>query len=94
MAPLWKHFWDLDRPLAPTAEDCLAVAREAGIAASIDTWVDESFSARARLSDAEQARHMRIRLCLPEDREPEVAAFMAAAPEPGPRRTATIWWDV
>ena len=45
------------------------------------------------LTPEEHARFTRIRLCLPESREPEVAAALAAAPDPGPRRTATVWWD-
>ena len=93
MAPFWKHFWDLDRPAGPTAEDCLAVAREAGIDARLELWTDEAFSARSALSAEQQARFLRIRLCLPEDREHEVAEAMAAAGPAGPRRTATIWWD-
>lgn len=94
MAPLWREFWGLERPSGPTSEDCLAVVREAGADAVLETWVDEAFSARARLTPEQQAHFMRIRLCLPETREPEVAAFLAAADEPPARRTATIWWDV
>jgi SAM-dependent methyltransferase len=94
MAPSWKRFWDLDRPTSPTSADCLEVAREAGLPAVLQSWVDEGFSARARLPVTEQARFMRIRLCLPLDREPDIAAFLAASPPPPPRRTSTIWWDV
>lgn len=94
MAPLWREFWGLERPSGPTSADCLAVAREAGIEATLETWVDDEFSARARLTPEQQARFMRIRLCLPESREAEVAAFLASAPPPPPRETATLWWDV
>jgi hypothetical protein len=68
--------------------------REAGIDASMRTWVDDTSSARARLTPEQQAHFMRIRLCLPEDREPDVAAFLERAGEPPARETATIWWDV
>lgn len=94
LAPYWRQFWDLDRPTGPTAHDCLAVLHEAGITASVHEWVDDVWSARARLSLEEQARYLRIRLCLPESRQADVVAAMAAQPEAGPRRTATIWWDV
>lgn len=94
MAPLWRAFWDLERPTGPTAEDCLTVLREAGIDASMQTWVDDTFSARARLSPEQQAHFMRIRLCLPADRESDVAAFLERAGEPPARESATIWWDV
>jgi hypothetical protein len=93
MAPYWRMFWGLERPTGPTAEDCLAVAREAGIDAQLEVWTDETYSARASLTPAQQARFLRIRLCLPEDREPEVAAALAEAGTPAPRRTATLWWD-
>lgn len=94
MAPLWREFWGLERPTGPTADDCLAVVREAGVEATMETWDDTAFSARAKLTPEQQAHFLRIRLCLPEDREPDVAAFLAREPDPRPRRTATIWWDV
>jgi SAM-dependent methyltransferase len=94
MGPLWKEFWGLDRPTGPTAADAHAVIREAGIDAQIEVWTDDEFSARALLTIEEQAHYARIRLCLPAEREPDVAAFLASAPPAPPRRTATIWWDV
>jgi SAM-dependent methyltransferase len=93
MAPLWREFWGLERPAGPTSDDCLAVIREAGIDATLESWTDDTFSARAKLTAEQQAHYTRIRLCLPADREPDVAAFLARADEPAPRRTATIWWD-
>ena len=94
MSPLWREFWGLERPSGPTADDCLAVVREAGIDATMETWVDDAFSARAKLTPTQQAHFMRIRLCLPADREPDVAGFLAQVDEPAARRTATIWWEV
>ena len=94
MAPYWRQFWDLDRPDGPTAQDCLDVAREAGIDATMETWVDEVWSARGRLPLEKQAHYLRIRLCLPESREADVTAALVAAGDPPQRRTATIWWDV
>ena len=93
MAPLWKEFWALERPDGPSANDAHEVIRSTGIDANIDIWLDEEFSARALLTAQEQARYMRIRLCLDPEREADVAAFLAAAPSPAPRHTATIWWD-
>jgi SAM-dependent methyltransferase len=94
MAPYWRRFWDLERPSGPTADDCLAVALDAGLPAQLEVWTDETYSARATLTHEQQARFLRIRLCLPEDREPEVAAALTAAGPPAPRTTATLWWDV
>jgi SAM-dependent methyltransferase len=94
MAPLWREFWGLERPSGPTADDCLAVVREAGIEPTQEVWVDDAFSARTKLTPEQQAHYLRIRLCLPEDREADVAAFLARATDPPARRTATLWWDV
>ncbi|MEI8056446.1 MAG: class I SAM-dependent methyltransferase [Actinomycetes bacterium] len=93
MSPFWDEFWGLTRPTSPTADDCLAVAREAGFDAHIQIWEDQELSMRAQLPVEQQARFLRIRLCLPEDREPELVAAVLAAGEPPIRYTATLWWD-
>jgi hypothetical protein len=94
MAPLWRHFWGLERPDGPTATDALAVIREIGFDAHLQEW-DEDPTVRAvpGLPMAQQVEFMRIRLCLTADRDGELADVMAAVP-PTPRRLATIWWDV
>jgi SAM-dependent methyltransferase len=94
MNGLWEHFWGLQRPSRPTAEDCLAVAREAGIDAQLDVWDDEPFEARSPLTFEQRMHHLRVRLCLPAEREPEVADVVRAQGVPARRRTATLWWDV
>jgi SAM-dependent methyltransferase len=94
MAPLWRQFWGLERPVRPTAQDALAVALEAGIDARIETWIDPPFASRTSITPEQNAHYMRVRLCLPESREPDVAAALAAAGPDGPRESATIWWDV
>jgi hypothetical protein len=70
------------------------VAREAGIDARLDVWDDEPFEARSPLTFEQRMHHLRVRLCLPAEREPEVAAFVRAQGVPARRRTATLWWDV
>jgi SAM-dependent methyltransferase len=91
MAPLWRHFWGLERPDAPTPVDLVAVLAEMGIAATREWW-----SAPQRPSgDLDQAAHFaRIRLCLPAEREGEVRDFLAAHPGPDRRDLSTVWWDV
>jgi hypothetical protein len=93
LGPYWRAFWDLDRPAGPTAQDCLEVAREAGLPAHLDVWDDIAFETRTTLTPEQHAQVLRVRLCLPEEREPEVADMLAAQP-PRQRRTATLWWDV
>jgi len=94
MAPLWREFWGLERPTQPTAHDALTVARDSGIDAQMDVWVDQPFAARTSITPEQQAHFMRVRLCLPSDREGDVAAALASHGPDGPRETATIWWDV
>ena len=93
MAPLWRHFWDLERPEGPTATDALAVIRDLGHDAQLEQW-DEDRGARqmSTVPQPRQVEFMRIRLCLTPDRDPEIAAAMAGLPNT-PRRLATIWWD-
>lgn len=91
LAPAWREFWDLDRPHGPTAQDALAVAREIGLDAHL-----ERFTARydgPELPFDEQVRHLRIRLCLPADRDADVAAYLAAHPPKSERELAVLWWD-
>jgi SAM-dependent methyltransferase len=93
IAPLWRHFWDLDRPDGPTSSDALAVVRGNGFDAQIEEWGDAAAGhALPRPPTAQQVEFMRIRLCLTPDRDAELAEVMAATPAPT-RRLATIWWD-
>jgi SAM-dependent methyltransferase len=94
MNPLWKQFWDLDRPTRPTAEDVATIARALGFDAHLDLWQDETWGRRVTLPDDERVRFARIRLCLTEDRDAEVAAALIAQSDARPRDVATIWWDV
>lgn len=94
MNPLWKRFWDLDRPTGPTAHDLVAIAGDLGFDARIEVWEDPSWGARVTLPDDERVRYARIRLCLSSDRDAEVAAALIAEADAAPREVATIWWDV
>jgi SAM-dependent methyltransferase len=94
MNPLWKRFWDLDRPTRPTADDLGAIARALGFDAHVDHWQDEIWGQRVALPDHERVRFARIRLCLTQDRDAEVAAAMIEQYDTAPRDVATIWWDV
>jgi SAM-dependent methyltransferase len=93
MNPLWKKFWDLDRPTKPTAHDLHAIATSLGFAANITVWQDETWGKRVALPDEERVRFARIRLCLTEDRDAEVAAALIEQADDRPREVATIWWD-
>ena len=92
--PLWKQFWDLERPTRPTSDDLLAIARALAFDAQMQVWHDDAWGRRVELPDADRVRFARIRLCLTEDRDAEVAAALIAQKDAQPREVATIWWDV
>ncbi len=90
LTPLWRRFWNLERPEAPTHLDALEAVRETGVDAHLEEFVEPL---RAGEISDEQVANTRIRLCLTPDRDPEVRAAIAENPVTE-RRLATIWWDV
>jgi SAM-dependent methyltransferase len=86
----WRHFWGVERPQVPTPADLLAVLDEVGLDARSETFEAPS----GRTIDPEQAaRFVRVRLCLPPERDGEVRAYLDAHPAPTTRSLATVWWD-
>ena len=87
--PLWRHFWDLNRPDGPSGDVAAAALREAGI----DVNVEESLAtARGdRVPSVEAALWCR-QLCLPTERESEVAELIEDIVFPLNR--LALWWDV
>lgn len=94
MNPLWKRFWDLDRPTRPTADQLVDIARTLGLEARMEVWEDVTWGRRVAMSDEERVRFARIRLCLTEERDAEIAAALIEQADQVPREVATIWWDV
>lgn len=99
--PLWRTMHGLDRPEGPTADDALAVLREAGIRAMHERWPRPPRHEYPSFDALIQAT--RRRLCLPPEREAELArALIDLGVDPDhPRDLAaageelvTIWWDV
>lgn len=88
-APLWRRFWDLERPDGPTADDLLAVLAELGITP------DVARGSRPGHRDRRDPTHVamvRRQLCLPAGRDPEVADALAALPDE-PVGVVAVWWD-
>lgn len=83
---LWRHFWDLDRPTGPTADDAVAVLREIGI----NPEVEGSPRMPRPVARHAQVAAVRRYLCLTEDRDPEIDALLGDGPGPG--ELVTIWW--
>ncbi len=87
-APLWRHFWGLDRPSGPDALLAAEALREAGVPVVIErtaaTGRDDEREARF------EAAFWCRQLCLPPEREDEVAALLRDLPFPSSR--VTLWW--
>jgi hypothetical protein len=92
LSPLWEHFWHLPRPTRPTAEDAAAVIREVvGLQPEIRRWR----RAEGPMADnraPSTVGWIRRRLCLPEESDAEVAAWLAGLPELGPPDVVTLSW--
>ena len=104
MSDLWMHFHGLDRPSGPIADDALAVLADIGIQAEREDRPVSAAENGAWFARREDAIHLvRKRLCLPAERDAEIAELLGAARlreiggfwDVGPdRRTVvTIWWD-
>lgn len=88
--PLWKHFWDLDRPEGPTAEDAVAVLAEVGIEVDVDREVRPF---RIGRDHAHRVPFLTRRLCLPPERQAEVEEALETYPEPAEREVVTLSWN-
>ena len=90
LGPLWRHFHAQDRPEGPTSALFADVLAELGIAASSATWARPDLWRDADPADV--LAFTRRRLCLPAEREPEVAAAMRLFTDDRPRTASTFWW--
>jgi hypothetical protein len=97
--PLWKQLHDLDRPTRPTAEDAVAVLAEAGIEAHEQRWRRGPRPPYPSFNDL--VATTRRRLCLPPERDADLAgALQAAGVDPANPRdlssdeVVTLWWDI
>lgn len=71
----WRRFWNVERPDGPTSDDLAAVLREMGIDA--ERWeMPRPPLARNASDPASRVPSTLRRLCLPDDRAGEVAAFL------------------
>ena len=91
LSPLWRHFWGLERPDRPTAEDAEAVVGEVvGVAPSVERWS----RSRSYLGDRspETVAWLRRRLCLTSASDNEIERLLPQLPELAPAATVTLWW--
>ena len=86
LAPLWRRFWDLERPDGPGAGDAVAALRELGLAVDRTDWESPD---RFGFDDFDElVAFTRRRLCLPPARDGEVAEALL---EEGTRQLGGVW---
>jgi SAM-dependent methyltransferase len=90
-APAWKHFWGIERPTSPTADDLIAVIAELGLEP------EHAVSSRPPLptfaaDPANLVPTARRRLCLSSDRDDELATWLATNPPQWSDTVVTIRW--
>jgi SAM-dependent methyltransferase len=97
LSPLWLRFHGLVRPTRPTADDAMAVFREAGLDPQREDWDAPrpgGFDTRA-----DMVAWVRRLLCLPAERDPEIDEALGDRPMERDgqwgfpdRPVATLWW--
>jgi SAM-dependent methyltransferase len=99
LAPLWRRFHGLERPSGPTAGDAAAALRVLGLDLRRQDWDSDDRLGFDRFE--ELVAFTRRRLCLPTDRDAEVAEALLEAGThevggvwvgAGPRRVSTLSW--
>jgi SAM-dependent methyltransferase len=86
LAPLWRRFHGLDRPAGPTADDAAAALCALGLQPARTDW---EAGDRLGFDDFDAlVAFTRRRLCLPADRDPEVAEALLEA---GTRQVGGVW---
>jgi SAM-dependent methyltransferase len=86
LAPLWRRFHGLERPSGPTAGDAAAALEALGLHPERQDWESGDRLGFDRFE--ELVAFTRRRLCLPADRDPEVAEALL---ETGTRQVGGVW---
>jgi precorrin-6B methylase 2 len=97
--PLWLRFHGLARPEGPSADDAIAVLRALGLDPRHERWVTPAVWSYDSFD--EMVDEWSRRLCLADDRKPEVAtALVELGVDPdhpvglgAGRPVVTVWWD-
>ncbi|HEX2381734.1 MAG TPA: class I SAM-dependent methyltransferase [Acidimicrobiales bacterium] len=95
LSPLWRHFWNIDRPTTPTARDAIEVVTESvgrGVQVEVERWIRPDPGVCPGRSDEEIVAIARRRLCLPATADPEIAELLGPSPRLAPSEVVTVWW--
>jgi len=99
LGQLWRRFHHLERPTGPSADDAFAALRALGLDPARQDWETEDGLGFDQFDDL--VAFTRRRLCLPADRDPEVAQALLEAGtrevngtwvSGPPRRLTTLSW--
>ena len=86
LAPLWRRFHGLARPSGPGADDAVAALEALGLAVARQDWENQD---RFGFDDFDElVAFTRRRLCLPAERDPEVAEALL---EQGTHQVDGVW---
>ena len=86
LAPLWRRFHGLERPAGPGADDAVAALEAVGLAVDRQDWESRD---RFGFDDFDElVAFTRRRLCLPAERDPEIAEALL---EQGTHQVDGVW---
>jgi SAM-dependent methyltransferase len=103
MGELWRRFWSVERPEEPSAGDAAAILAANGYGVHSEMRIDAGRRGGGFARREDAIALVRRRLCLPADRDAEVAdalgdllgehdgLWSAGPPEV---TVVTLWWDV
>ena len=85
---LWRHFWAVERPSGPVADDAVAVLVEAGIEPGVERGPRQPRS----IPREAWVASVRRQLCLPPERDAEIATLLGDdTGQSG--QVVTLWWE-
>lgn len=88
---LWQRFWELPRPLEPTAQLFVEVVRELGYEPSAESFARPQEP--PSMSRSDYVTFARRRLCLTPDRDPEIDEALGASWPLEDPRLVTVTWE-
>ena len=98
MSPLWLRFHGVERPTSPIAGDLVEILSEVGVDdLRAEYWQSADREASGPDGSPVESSNERValvtqRLCLPESREPEVAAMLREVEPEHRRDLVTVSW--